>query len=78
MGDLARHSLDTPAFLRGDGEMVRRIREHDWAATALGPIEGWPQSLRSAVNIMLHSPGENGGEIVCHGSGGMIPRRAAR
>ena len=37
------------------GEMARRIAEHDWAATPLGPLEGWPQSLRTAVRIVLSS-----------------------
>ena len=34
-------------------EMSRRIREHDWSGSALGPLECWPQSLRTAVNLML-------------------------
>ena len=34
-------------------EMSRRIREHDWSGSALGPLERWPQSLRTAVNLML-------------------------
>ena len=38
------------------GEMAERIRVHDWAATPLGPMEAWPQSLRTAVDIMLASP----------------------
>ena len=33
--------------------MGERIRAHDWAATPLGPIAGWPQSLKTAVGIML-------------------------
>ncbi|HET6262715.1 MAG TPA: PAS domain S-box protein, partial [Chloroflexia bacterium] len=33
--------------------MGRLIRTHDWASTPLGPIEGWPQSLKTAVGIML-------------------------
>ncbi|MFC1458455.1 PAS domain S-box protein [Microvirga arabica] len=33
--------------------MGERIRTHDWAATPLGPIEAWPQSLKTAVVIML-------------------------
>ncbi|MBL0427035.1 ATP-binding protein [Ramlibacter alkalitolerans] len=42
-------------FLAGGGEMGQRIRSFDWAATPLGPIERWPQSLRSAVSILLPS-----------------------
>ncbi|HEV2480829.1 MAG TPA: HAMP domain-containing sensor histidine kinase [Puia sp.] len=44
-----------PEFLSGGGEMGRRIREYDWAATSLGPVESWPQSLRTCVRIMLDS-----------------------
>ena len=44
-----------PEFLSGGGEMGRRIREYDWAATPLGPVEFWPQSLRTCVRIMLTS-----------------------
>jgi hypothetical protein len=39
----------------GGGEMGARIRAFDWGATPLGPIAGWPQSLRSAVSILLPS-----------------------
>ncbi len=28
---------------------------HDWAATPLGPMEGWPQDLRATVRLMLRS-----------------------
>ncbi len=35
--------------------MGERIRAFDWAATPLGPPESWPQSLRSAVSILLPS-----------------------
>ncbi|WP_250633416.1 sensor histidine kinase [Pinirhizobacter soli] len=38
------------------GEMARRLREHDWAATALGPIHRWPASLRTATAMLLASP----------------------
>ncbi|HWH49496.1 MAG TPA: hypothetical protein VN664_16990, partial [Burkholderiales bacterium] len=31
------------------------IRKKKWSATPLGAIEGWPQSLRSAVSILLPS-----------------------
>ena len=31
------------------------IRAHDWATTPLGPVHTWPQSLKSAVSILLPS-----------------------
>lgn len=42
-------------WLTGGGEMGRLIRGYDWSQTPLGPIESWPQSLRSAVSILLPS-----------------------
>ncbi|MED5620292.1 PAS domain-containing sensor histidine kinase [Ideonella sp. BN130291] len=33
----------------------RLFRQTDWAATALGPVEQWPHSLRTAVNLCLNS-----------------------
>ncbi|HEX5754258.1 MAG TPA: GAF domain-containing sensor histidine kinase [Archangium sp.] len=39
----------------GGGEMGAHMRAFDWAATSLGPVEGWSQSLRSAVSICLNS-----------------------
>jgi len=36
--------------------MADRIRAHDWAATILGPIEDWSETLVATVNLMLHSP----------------------
>lgn len=42
-------------FLAGGGAMGMRIGAHDWAATPLGPIGSWPQSLRTAVNMVLGS-----------------------
>lgn len=36
--------------------MAPRIRAHDWGATPLGPLAGWPQSLRTAVEIVLAMP----------------------
>ena len=31
------------------------MRAFDWSATPLGPVAGWPQSLRSALSILLAS-----------------------
>lgn len=47
---------DDRAFLAGGGEAGRLIAGYDWRATSLGPIERWPQSLRTTVSILLHSP----------------------
>ncbi len=35
--------------------MGARIRSFDWATTPLGRFEGWPNSLKTAVRIILHS-----------------------
>ncbi len=47
----------------GDGEMARRIRAFDWSVTPLGPPAGWPQSLKTVVDLMLDSafPSTSGG-----------------
>jgi len=42
-------------FLAGGGELGALIRAHDWTRTPLGPPESWPQSLKTAVRIMLTS-----------------------
>src|SRR5512134_374111 len=41
--------------LAGGGEMGALMRAFDWSKTPLGPVETWPQSLRSAVSILLPS-----------------------
>lgn len=46
---------DPFAFLAGGGEMGERTRAFDWSKTALGPVVGWPQSLKIAARIMLDS-----------------------
>jgi PAS domain S-box-containing protein len=42
-------------WLVADGEMGRLIRSKDWSKTPVGPPAGWPQSLKTALGIMLHS-----------------------
>jgi PAS domain S-box-containing protein len=42
-------------FLAGGGEMGALTRGHDWSATPIGPPETWPQSLRTAVRILLNT-----------------------
>ncbi|WP_051941901.1 sensor histidine kinase [Maribacter forsetii] len=43
-------------FLDDGGEMGRLMREKNWSSTPLGPPDGWPQSLRTTINILLNSP----------------------
>jgi signal transduction histidine kinase len=49
---MTSHAYD---WIAGGGEMGKLIRGTDWSSTQLGPIESWPQSLRSAVSILLPS-----------------------
>lgn len=42
------------SFLAGGGEMGALMRAHDWKTTAVGEPAGWPQSLRTAVRVLLN------------------------
>jgi signal transduction histidine kinase/FixJ family two-component response regulator len=44
-----------PQFLASPGALGRLIGEFDWSTTALGPLEDWPQSLRTTVSLMLNT-----------------------
>src|SRR6185437_8226748 len=52
MSEAQKTSLD---FLSGGGEMGALMRGFAWAKTQLGRPETWPQSLKTAVRIMLTS-----------------------
>ena len=41
--------------LTGGGGMGALMRAFDWARTPVGPIDAWPQSLRTALSILLDS-----------------------
>lgn len=47
-----QHAAD---WLRGGGEMGDLVRRYDWSRTSLGPIQSWPQSLRTTVSLCLSS-----------------------
>src|SRR5712664_4918060 len=42
-------------FLAGGGEMGALPRAYDWSASPLGLAETWPQSLRTALRILLNT-----------------------
>ncbi|WP_339532651.1 GAF domain-containing protein [Pseudomonas mucidolens] len=42
-------------WLQGDGEMAERVRRHDWASTSLGPMEQWPDVLKTTVALSFAS-----------------------
>ncbi|WP_313537490.1 PAS domain-containing protein [Sphingomonas sp.] len=52
----ARAESFIDGLLRFDGALGRMVAQHDWAQTAIGPIQGWPESLKTTVGIILLSP----------------------
>jgi hypothetical protein len=54
---VVQHTQDPvpPGWLSGGGELADLIRRRDWAGTSLGPLESWPQILRSVTGMMLAS-----------------------
>ncbi len=47
--------LTKQKVLSAGGEVGALMRMMDWSPTTLGPVSSWPQSLRTAVSIILHS-----------------------
>jgi signal transduction histidine kinase/CheY-like chemotaxis protein len=45
-------SLDFPA---GGGRVGALMRDHDWSVSPLGDPQDWPESLRTVVDLLLHS-----------------------
>ncbi len=54
MAETAVDAAATTVFA-GEGEMRALCRARDWTGTPLGPVEAWPQSLRTAAGITLGS-----------------------
>lgn len=42
-------------WLQSYGEMAERIRHHDWSDSPLGPLEQWPDVLKTTVALSLAS-----------------------
>src|SRR5689334_20443857 len=43
------------AFVTAGGEMATLIAAKDWSATPVGPQDGWPSSLQTALRILVTS-----------------------
>jgi len=50
-----RPSSPVRHVLAGGGEMGALMRTIDWSKTAVGPVERWPQSLRTSLSILLET-----------------------
>jgi signal transduction histidine kinase len=54
-GSLADGGTDGGDLFQGGGELGDRMRAIDWSCTPLGPVDRWPQSLKTCVRIVLTS-----------------------
>ena len=48
-------STNNHDFLAKGGEMGALTRAKDWSKSSIGPVESWPQSLRTTLGILLNS-----------------------
>ncbi|MET7950988.1 SpoIIE family protein phosphatase [Micromonospora sp. NPDC005324] len=55
MSSAAQRPFTRADAFAGDGEIGRDLAKVDWASTPLGDPADWPQSLRTAVSILLSS-----------------------
>ena len=53
--ELRQATSFSAGWLAGGGELGGMIRERDWSQTPLGPLESWPQSLRTSASICVAS-----------------------
>lgn len=42
-------------WLQSSSEMAERVRQHDWASTPLGPLEQWPDVLKTTAALCFAS-----------------------
>lgn len=42
-------------WLQSSSDMAERVRLHDWASSPLGPLEQWPDVLKTTVALCLAS-----------------------
>ncbi len=51
----ATNSAGLDEMFSGSREMAQCMRAYDWAASALGPLDQWPENLRAAIRLCLRS-----------------------
>ncbi|MFT4077312.1 MAG: PAS domain S-box protein [Asticcacaulis sp.] len=56
MPEKSTADLFVDSLVSSGGETGRLIAAHDWSKTSIGPIATWPQSLRTALGLLLRSP----------------------
>src|SRR5687768_6927 len=54
-GQMFEEKITKYHFLEGGGELGKLTRAFDWSKTSAGPVDQWPQSLRTMVDVILHS-----------------------
>ncbi|MFL6693185.1 MAG: PAS domain-containing protein [Ramlibacter sp.] len=47
--------VEAPSFLQHGGVMGALMRQTDWSRSVLGPAAQWPQSLKTAVSLLLRA-----------------------
>jgi PAS domain S-box-containing protein len=52
-GSSAKNSRRKTRQIFGDGEMAELTRRFDWSKTPVGPIDAWPDTLLTTVNLLL-------------------------
>ena len=48
-------AASSPDFLSGGSEMGKLVRSMNWSTTPLGPVDNWPQSLRTVISLCMAS-----------------------
>jgi signal transduction histidine kinase/ActR/RegA family two-component response regulator len=56
MADTTSSAAAEAAFLRNGGELGRLIAAFDWGRTGAGPIDSWPEAMKSIIAFILRSP----------------------
>jgi len=50
------HADELAFWLHAGGRIAEQLQSRDWSTTSLGPIDLWPTTLRTTLNLILNSP----------------------